>query len=1173
MGELNITALQFALNKIVDRHEILRTVYSTDDKGGGIQVVIPSVKIQVSEIDLTFLSGEEQHARMMEIAKDEAKKQFNLKCDPMLRVSLVILAKNEYVLLFTMHHIAADGWSNQILKNEFFNLYTAFISNLSNTLPSLPIQYADYAVWQKSSMLAERLDKQLSYWRQQLVDLPLTHNLPTDRARPDKPTFTGRRIETTLPSTATEQLKQLAKSQNATLFIVLYAAFSVWVSRWSNSEDVVIGTVVAGRTNIQLTELIGFFVNTLVLRNDLSGNPSFGTIVQQSKNIALNAYDNQDIPFEKLVDDLQPERVVNQNPLFQIMLVLQNNEESVLQLPGLNVKAMTYDNEFTRFDLCVIVKEHNDHLSICWEYATDIFDSTTIRRMVASFNLLISSSVENPSTTIRQMPIVPVDDKQLQSLQKTNEIDYSIISNVVDFSNYDAMIVDDYLQIVPIGVPGELVFAGRGDIPPELHQSQLISANLVIGNDNVQKWYYRTGDLARYSNDGTVQVVGRIKDFVCINGIQINLREIIDHLTTNNFVTDAKVHLSKEKPNKLIAYVKPPEYPDNKTVYVQSLAQWLKRYLPPYMVPSGYAVVKTLPQISDKQKVEISEHIIWLEETIYLPPATKEENKLAKVWQELLQVDRVSLNDNFFILGGNSLTLIRLEFAIQEQFSQNVTVKELFEHAEFANQAQLLADNMQTQILPPIVPVKHDDCTDGYYPLTYAQQRLWFESVAGNSEGYNLPVMYKLSGAVDSKRLAYAFSKLVERHKILQSRYISVQGIGKQYLQADSQWTLQVMDVSDQCDPFDTVKKCIDQKINQAFDLSNGPVFEALLYKLSDDSYVLLLNMHHIVSDGWSMQILSNEIQHFYDSQKDPQNTQPLDPLPIQYPDYACWQQSADVQETLTESLLYWKNELRFVDELPLLRSDFNRRIAAYYPVSSVVFRLDRDLTDRIKQLAFDCRMSEFMVLLASYSLLIANHNGQERVVIGTDVAGREKAETQSLIGLFVNQLAIASEAKSQMTISEYLEQVRERVLAAYQHQQVPIDNVISELSLDRSKTQFPLFQTKLVFQNFDKKAPPTFKGVDVEVLPLELKKSKIDLMLTIGEKDNVWQGAWEFNSDLFKSETINLLDADFKQILKQIPDNTQKKLLDVYNDIEQQRIKSLPKFNIKPLNRKPIRR
>ncbi|HJU37954.1 MAG TPA: condensation domain-containing protein, partial [Tahibacter sp.] len=332
-GRFDDAAAQRAIDTLVTRHDVLRTVYASID-GEAVQVIAPAAAVPIAVVDLTALDAATRDARVRELATAEAMTPFDLSRDRMLRVTRLVLGDDEQVILFTMHHIASDGWSSGILVREFAALYEAYTAGRENPLPPLAIQYADYAQWQREAMQGEALERQLGYWRERLAGLPAVHGLPLDRARTARQSYVAGIVDEVIDADLARRLRTLAQQHDATLFMLLHGAFAALLSRWSGETDIAIGVPTAGRNLPEVEPLIGFFINTLVMRSALDGNPTTEELLAQSRRTALDAYAHQDVPFERLIDALQPQRDLAYNPLCQVKFVVQNYESRTLALPG-----------------------------------------------------------------------------------------------------------------------------------------------------------------------------------------------------------------------------------------------------------------------------------------------------------------------------------------------------------------------------------------------------------------------------------------------------------------------------------------------------------------------------------------------------------------------------------------------------------------------------------------------------------------------------------------------------------------------------------------------------------------------------------------------------------------------------------------------------------------------
>ncbi|HEY9901691.1 MAG TPA: amino acid adenylation domain-containing protein, partial [Candidatus Sericytochromatia bacterium] len=425
MGSLNLTALEQTFNEIVRRHEALRTRFGIVE-GQLVQAIpaqsstnAPPLTLHLPIINLQPLPVEERDREARRLVSEEYLRPFNLASGPLLRLLLLKLDETEHILLLTLHHIVSDDWSIGVLIREMKAIYTAFAHKQPSPLPELPLQYADFAHWQREWLQGEELATQLAYWRQQLDGIS-TLNLPTDRPNPAIQSYGGATQFLELPPSLSKALEKLSQREGVTLFMILLAAFQTLLYRYTQQEDIVVGSPIANRNRSEIERLIGFFVNSLVLRTDLSGNPTFLELLGRVREVTLGAYAHQDLPFEKLVEELQPERSLSRHPLFQVVFALQNAPMEALELPELTLSPLTIDFKTTRFDLEFNLWEASQGFRSLWGerwehsegirgvvvYNTDLFDAATITRMLGHFQTLLEGIVANPHARIANLPLL-----------------------------------------------------------------------------------------------------------------------------------------------------------------------------------------------------------------------------------------------------------------------------------------------------------------------------------------------------------------------------------------------------------------------------------------------------------------------------------------------------------------------------------------------------------------------------------------------------------------------------------------------------------------------------------------------------------------------------------------------------------------------------------------------
>jgi amino acid adenylation domain-containing protein len=423
-GPLDVEALESGLRTVIGRHDILRTTYALIDDEPR-QIVNADAALDLHRLDLSATAAGACESALLDALAAEARRPFDLERDPPVRFTLVCAGDRQHVLLGVWHHIAHDGWSEEVSARELSVAYEAHRAGRPVPLPPLPLQYADYSRWQRDRLAGPALEAQLRYWRGRLAGLS-TLDLPTDFPRPPMPVYSGARVDSTLPARLTEEVRALGQATGATLFMILLAAFQVFLHRLSGAVDVAVGTPVAGRGRAELEGLVGFFVNTLVLRTDLSGNPRFDEVLARVRHGAVSAYAHQDVPFEKLVEDLAPARDPSRNPLFQVCFALQSTSAPALALDGVETAPLAVPVGTAKFDLTVMLRESDDGLHAIWDYATDLFEHATVERMAASFRVLLESIVADPRQRIGRLALLdPTERARLEGASAAAPVELS----------------------------------------------------------------------------------------------------------------------------------------------------------------------------------------------------------------------------------------------------------------------------------------------------------------------------------------------------------------------------------------------------------------------------------------------------------------------------------------------------------------------------------------------------------------------------------------------------------------------------------------------------------------------------------------------------------------------------------------------------------------------------
>jgi len=689
--------------------------------------------------------------------------------------------------------------------------------------------------------------------------------------------------------------------------------------------------------------------------------------------------------------------------------------------------------------------------------------------------------------------------------------------------NTQIYIVDKDNQLQPVGVPGELCITGDGLARGYLNRSELTAERFVENPFAPGTRMYRTGDLAKWLPDGNIEFIGRIDYQVKIRGFRVELGEIEAELLHYPAIKEVCVIAKEDVADQkyLCAY-----FVAENELNATEIKECLKRLLPEYMVPSCFVQLEKMPltpngKIDRKALPEPEGGGQAVRK--YIAPRNEAEEKMAAVWQEVLGTEKVGMEDNFFELGGHSLKAMNLVSKIHKVFGAEVQVNEVFKAQSIKELMKSIAGVAKTE-WEMIEPV--DDAE--YYPVSPAQKRMFIlNQLENNSTAYNIAGAFKVEGGLDRSRLVKALRQLVQRHETLRTSFEFVNGEPVQRVQQEIECTIDNLQGTEDDIP-DMIRGFV-----RPFNLSKAPLFRIGLGELTENKQILLFDMHHIISDGVSMGILVKELAGLYMGQEMPE-------LRIQYKDFSVWQDKIHCGERFKQQEEYWLRT--FEGELPVLnlQGDYSRPPVKGFEGDRLNLALDEALTGELKKFAGQTGTTLYMVLLAAYNVLLSKYTGQEDIVVGSPIAGRTHADVENMIGMFINTLAMRNYPAAGKTFREFLQEVKENALAAYDHQEYQFEELVDKLAIPRNLSRTPLFDTMFVLQNMDM---TTLEIDNLKFTPYEFdnKTAKFDLTLRAAETNNQLEFTFEYYSKLFKRETVQRLARHFVKMLKHIvekPDN-----------------------------------
>ncbi|HEX8115992.1 MAG TPA: condensation domain-containing protein, partial [Pyrinomonadaceae bacterium] len=690
---------------------------------------------------------------------------------------------------------------------------------------------------------------------------------------------------------------------------------------------------------------------------------------------------------------------------------------------------------------------------------------------------------------------------------------------------------------VPVGVAGELYLGGDGLAVSYLNRPGLTAEKFVpdpFGGMPGAR-LYRTGDLARHLADGQIEFIGRIDNQVKIRGFRIELGEIEAALNEHESVRECVVLAREDVPGerRLVAYLVGAPEPA-----IGDIRAYLKGRLPDYMMPSFFVVLDELP-LTINGKVD-RRHLPEPElngddERAPAAARTATEEIVAGIYGQALRLAAVDAEANFFEIGGHSLLATQVMSRIRETFKVELPLRTLFQHPTVRELSRKIEEALHGEHgiqSPPMARAPRDEAL----PLSFAQQRLWFMAQLGpGGSSYNVPVAVRLKGALDLTALERTLSEIVRRHEVLRTTFAVVDGEPVQVIHDARPVSLPVTDLSalDESERESEAARLAGEEAGRPFDLGAGPLVRAGLLRLSAEEHVCLLTVHHIVSDGWSMGVLINEVAALYDAFSSGGES-PLPELEAQYADYAVWQRQWLQGDVLDKQLSYWRERLAGAPAALELPTDRQRPRRTSFRGGKYFVTFPGPLSERLKELGNQVGVTLFMTLLAAFQTLLSHYTRSDDIVVGTDVANRNRGETEALIGFFVNQLVLRTDLSGNPTFRELLVRVRETALGAYAHQDLPFEQLVEAVGYERGSQRPPLFQVKLALQN----APADeleLKGLTLGQFDYERESAaaKLDLTLLLSDGAGGLGVHFGYNADLFDEAAVARMARRFRTLLE----------------------------------------
>ncbi|MFO7036111.1 non-ribosomal peptide synthetase [Bacillus velezensis] len=1423
-GNLDVEKIQQAIDRLIQRHESLRTSFVMTE-GETLQVIADEVFYQVEyeETDSYSDADMEQFVR-----------PFDIGTAPLMRFKVVKERnRNKYILLFDMHHIISDHQTLNLLIEDFSRLYNG------EELQPLELQYKDYSEW----MRARNLESQRDYWKEVFKEEAPVLDLVTDYPRPKTQSYKGAQVSVQLSKEQKVGIENINKQNGTTDYMTLLAVFMIELHKYSRQQDIVVGTPISGRVHQDTETIAGMFVNTLAMRGYPRGEKTFLEFLSEIKELALNAYENQEYPFEELVEEVEVRRDLSRNPLFDVMFTMQNDEDIHLAMGEAQVDMLGIHFIDAKFDLDLQATAHEEGYALDLVYCSDLFTQTSAQVILEHFKVLLDRVIANPDMKLSELHMVseveqqriltvfnnthtehteyaqhhtaverfekhaeqtpektvieyetgvlrygevnrkanalawelislgvqpndrvaimttleaetiigilgvlksgaayvPIDPatpkeriehilndaapKVILTREKTMETEVPFISmnledlgeketnpacaveksdiayliytsgttgkpkgvavtrgnldhylsyadqeyqkeacttvlmtslsfdlsvtslflplisggslllkggdteerlraalkdnrvtflkltpshlkmletyaDGVDVPNLETLIVGgeefttdtawktqkllgesvkihneygptettvgccDYvyssekdkglsvgighpianmqlyilneMELCGVGVPGELCIAGDGVAKGYLNQPEL-TAEKFIDNPYGEGKLYRSGDLARWLPNGEMEYLGRIDEQVKIRGYRIELYEIESVLRNQPGISDvAVVALEVGGDKSICAYLIPTN--QEQQLDMSEIKNDLRDKLPEYMLPGFMMQIDALPLTPNgKLDAKALPEPNALAGQEYMPPRTKTEKVITDIFEEILGISPVGIEDSFFELGGHSLKATAAINAIEKKTGIRLPVKEIFSSPT----PVMLSRKIEAAGEGEYSPIPQAEQREAY-PASSTQKRLFIlDQMEGNSTAYNMASALEVTGNLDVEKIQQAIDRLIKRHESLRTSFVMTEEGAYQVIADEVFYQVEYEET-------DSYSDADMEQFVRPFDIGTAPLMRFKVVKeRNQNNYILLFDMHHIISDHQTLNLLIEDFSRLY-------NGEELQPLEIQYKDYSEWMRGRNLESQRN----YWKEV--FKEEAPVLDlvTDYPRPKIQSYKGAQVSVQLSREQKAGIQNINKQQGTTDYMTLLAVFMIELHKYSRQQDIVVGTPISGRVHQDTETIAGMFVNTLAMRGYPRGEKTFLEFLSEIKELALNAYENQEYPFEELVEEVEVRRDLSRNPLFDVMFTMQN-NEEIHLAMGEAQVEMLGIPFIDAKFDLDLQATAYEEGYALDLVYCSDLFTETSAQVILEHFKVLLDRVIANPEMKLSELYmvSEVEQQRI------------------
>ncbi|QUQ67040.1 condensation domain-containing protein [Kutzneria sp. CA-103260] len=1180
-GRADRPALSRALDEIVRRHHVLRTVFRTEPDGPR-QTVMPPYSVELAVVPIEDDAIADHIARL-------GQHRFDLAEGPLLR-AVLLAGPEQDVLAIVVNHAVFDGWSIDVFVNELTACYRAAVHGRTPDLPALAAQYTDWAAFQRAKLDGRPMADLIDYWKQRLAEAPALSTVPTDFPRSASPGSEVGQREVAFPDGLVARLEEFARAERTTPNVVMTAAFAAVLHGETGSFDFLLGVPVAGRVHTAIEPLIGCFENTVVLRMDLAGEPTLAEVVRRAHRAFVAAYEHQEAPFVQVVEAVAPPRSLNSNPLFQILFSLSGTNDTWLQDGQDDLfTPVRAESGAADFDLLVSLTHRRGGVVGTAGFDASLYLPGTIEGLFTRLSQVLTELFDHPDRALGEAESLRRDEVRLWSSFDAGNVTENVrtwlrtLRTRADLVATDSAAaalspdrngaavclvrwedcrsgpddastaVDDLAAAVrAAALAGKAVLVGI--CPPSEATTALTAcddrlADALAGVEGVEvvrpeEWTsrYRVSRAGRKSDANGYSL--EFSAAVATEVVRRLARPVAGHELV--VLTDAK---AEPAPNRVLLATSPEvaetarqARPDATVVYCpQDDRERFTAHLWALDEPTSRPGLRTVQLDGSRLEFianELASPSAVAMRTLSFADAAEDtehervaprddlERRVAEIWCGFLPDAHGDVREDFFAAGGHSMLALRMLGSIRDELGTVVPLTAFFAGPTIERLADAVREGGADQPAPiPVVP------RDRPLELSLSQQRYWTASRFGDEPNrFNITFAARLRGPLDVAALRTAVAAVVRRHEVLRSTFPDEDGRPSVVFHDRSDHWLPALDISGfpEADRPAVVDEYIHEHSQAAYNLESGPLLRVRLLTESPELHYLLLGMHHIVSDNSSWAIFLRELETCYDIAV-AGGGEPPRPLPVQFADYAMWQREWLAGPEAAAHLDYWRQALDAVPALSATATDHPRPATASNRARHTDRLFAPELGPRLKALCRNQGMTPFTALVAGFGALLRRYGCQQDLVVGTSVGGRYRAEAEPLIGCLADLLPIRLDVPLDATLSELIADGRTRVTGAQSHQEIPFAAILDEVRPARGAANHPLFQCVV---NYIEPSVAAVGGIALEALDVPDSGLDFDLFLTVSWSGERLRASLRYAADLFEPATVAAMLAAFEALL-----------------------------------------